>query len=106
MKIVKDFLFLIVFCIPLLLTAQESLTDFTKSINVKPYEITFLVGMASYEGDMIKFGEGDTDVFTSSGLAFGLNFNYHLSNTLNGGLSYRFGKVKVMTLTHQQKAVD
>jgi hypothetical protein len=75
------------------LFSQDDLNDIPISMNQKPYDFGILIGMASYEGDMINFSEEETNLFTSSGIAFGINFNYHLSQNLNGGISYRFGQV-------------
>lgn len=80
-------------CFCMSLNAQTALTDAPKSINIKTYDVSVLIGMSSYEGDMIRFSEEETNLFSSAGFAFGLNFNYHLSPNLNGGISYRVGKI-------------
>jgi hypothetical protein len=94
MKLSKLLILLFIFTsMGLNLFGQNALTDVQRSMNQKPYDFGILIGMASYEGDMIRFSEEETNLFTSSGIAFGLNFNYHLSQNLNGGISYRFGQV-------------
>jgi len=94
MKTSRHFIiFLVLVCFSLSMKAQDGLTDVQRSMNLKPYDFGILIGMASYEGDVIKFSEEETNLFTSAGIAFGLNFNYHLSKNLNGGISYRFAQI-------------
>lgn len=86
-------IFLGMICISFSALAQTALTDVQRSMNLKPYDVGILIGMASYEGDMVRFSEEEPNLFTSAGIAFGLNFNYHLSQNFNGGISYRFAQI-------------
>lgn len=81
MKLIRQLLILI-FCLGV----------FLPNLAVAQSSIGFNIGMASYEGDLNKFGEADMDIWSSGGLSVGFYGKKSLGDFFNVGLAYQFAR--------------
>jgi|GEM_PF-3502874 len=90
----KNFIIALMALCPCLMYGQSSVSsELDQDMNTKPVknlEVTFGLGLSSYEGDLHCFEDDELNTFSNAGLSLSVGIKKQMGNQLTVGLNYSY----------------